>query len=302
MTDLVGHGGREDERLPLLRHLPQDAADIGQEALVEHVVRLVQDQGFDPAQVHHAVVEQVEQATGAGDDQVNAAPDALDLARLADTTVDRQAAQRRAGNDRTHELVDLLGQFPGRGNDQGPRPAGCARSLGLHKVLDGRQGEGGSLAGSGLRQAEHITSGENRTERLLLDGGGDGETAPLDRTGDVVVESKIVKTHAYSCNRRTASPLRAAAPGAAADRWGRSIADRLKGIIVRHRGNERKKTRKAVDVSLPLEAEAHSKARGPRMNSVPGEENRETVPYRRRAPLRTGGFASLQMRVRWLYC
>ena len=42
--DRTRHGRREEHRLPLVGDLPQDALDVGQEAQVEHLVGLVEDQ------------------------------------------------------------------------------------------------------------------------------------------------------------------------------------------------------------------------------------------------------------------
>ena len=41
-SDVIGHGGREQQRLPLRWHVLQDPADIGKETHIEHPVRFVQ--------------------------------------------------------------------------------------------------------------------------------------------------------------------------------------------------------------------------------------------------------------------
>ena len=81
LADVLGHGGREKERLASRRHELQNAANVGQEAHVAHAIGFVQDQHLDVRQVDAAVAGQIEQAARAGDDDLCAAPQGLDLAR-----------------------------------------------------------------------------------------------------------------------------------------------------------------------------------------------------------------------------
>src|SRR3982750_1936407 len=67
LLDLGREGGREQQRLALLRQVAQDALQVGQEADVEHPVGLVEHHVLDLVQ--HAVLglDVVEQAAGGGD-------------------------------------------------------------------------------------------------------------------------------------------------------------------------------------------------------------------------------------------
>ena len=76
LLDVVGHGGREQQGLALLRDGAHDAAHVGQEAHVKHAVRLVEHQHFDPAQVDGSLADMIEQATRAGNDDLDAALEA----------------------------------------------------------------------------------------------------------------------------------------------------------------------------------------------------------------------------------
>ena len=49
--DLLRHGGREEQRLPLARQLADDAADVVDEAHVEHAVGFVEHEDFDAIEV-----------------------------------------------------------------------------------------------------------------------------------------------------------------------------------------------------------------------------------------------------------
>jgi hypothetical protein len=61
-------------------------------AHVEHLVRLVEHQRFELRQVAQALLDQVQQASRCGDDDVDAGLQRLDLVELADSTEDRRDA------------------------------------------------------------------------------------------------------------------------------------------------------------------------------------------------------------------
>ena len=76
--------GREQHPLAAGRGPAEDPADGGQEAEVGHVVGLVEDGDLDVGQRAVALLDQVLQPAGAGDDDVGAAPDGRDLRALTD--------------------------------------------------------------------------------------------------------------------------------------------------------------------------------------------------------------------------
>ena len=101
----------------------EDAANVGQKAHVAHPVGFVQDQHLDLRQVDAAVAVQVEQAAGAGDDDLGAAPQGLDLASLAHAAIDGDAAHLGFPAQVDARLVDLFGQLARGGDDQGAHAA-----------------------------------------------------------------------------------------------------------------------------------------------------------------------------------
>ncbi len=74
LADIVGHGRREEQCLPFGGQVLQDPADIGQEAHVEHAVGLIEDQYFHVGEVDGVLAEVIEQAAGAGHDDLSARP------------------------------------------------------------------------------------------------------------------------------------------------------------------------------------------------------------------------------------
>ncbi len=73
--DFGRHGGGEEQRLPREGNELADLFDVGNEAHVEHAVRLVDDEDFDAGQEQLAALEKVEQASGRRDQHIGAAHD-----------------------------------------------------------------------------------------------------------------------------------------------------------------------------------------------------------------------------------
>ena len=162
--DLGRHRRREQRRLAARRRQRQDPLDVLQEAEVEHLVGLVEDD--EPARVKHQRVagdQVLDPADGADDDVAAGAQlrllgadrgaaehghdvDALALAVCAQglRDLDAQLARRRQ-----HEALNLV--------------------LGGIDVLEHRQAERGRLARARLRLADYVGAVQQRRDRLLLD-------------------------------------------------------------------------------------------------------------------------------------
>ena len=75
-----GQRGGKQQRLPPRRDLGDDAAQIVDKAHVEHPVGLVEDQHLDVGQIDEALLHEVEQPPGRGDQDVDAVRSRLALA------------------------------------------------------------------------------------------------------------------------------------------------------------------------------------------------------------------------------
>ena len=166
--DRLRHGRREKKRLALGRNHAGDAAQIVDEAEIEHLVGLVQHQMGDMGERDGVAVDEIEQAAGRGDEDVGAAlQDQLLL-------VDRGAAddlvdpQRRLLEEGAQAVGDLVHQLTGRREDENAGGA-IGRAPGVrNQHLDDRQAEGGRLAGAGLGETDQVASLEQQRNRLLL--------------------------------------------------------------------------------------------------------------------------------------
>jgi hypothetical protein len=125
-ADLGRHGGGEEQSLARGREGSEDPAHVGQEAHVEHAVGFIQDDDFDLAEVNLTLAHQVEQAAGAGDDDIDAGAQAFDLWTEADAAIDGQAFLPGVAAKHADRLVGLLSQLTRRREDQGAQGAAPA--------------------------------------------------------------------------------------------------------------------------------------------------------------------------------
>ncbi len=172
-SDLLRHGGREQQGLARLRQLRHDPADRHDEAEVEHVVGLVEHQNFGRAEVQLAAPHMVDEPAGGGDQHVEAARQEVDLRARRHAADDNGEAQRRpeeAGVG-AKAVADLGREFAGRSENEHPcgerrRPAAVG-----DQASEDRQGEGRRLAGPRLGDAEQIAPLKEMRNGLGLDGG-----------------------------------------------------------------------------------------------------------------------------------
>ena len=180
----VVQGGGEEHALAAGRGGAQNAAHGGQEAEVGHVVGLVQDGDGHLVEVDQALPHEVEQAPGAGDDDVDAGGQGLLLGLLGHAAEDGGHAQRDGVGQGPDGLGDLAGELAGGGQDQADGVTGAGHVL-LGQALDQGQGEGEGLAGPGAPAAQHVAPGEGVGQGRTLDGEGGGEAAGAE-VGDEV--------------------------------------------------------------------------------------------------------------------
>jgi len=169
ILDRLRHGGRKEEGLPLFGQKLHDRLQSMDEAEVEHLVGLVEDEDLDRAKRQEALLDEVDQATGRGHENVDAACDILTV------LVDRGAAengrdgQRREAGISPRILRDLRGKLARRRKDEHPAGARLRPLVRGNQTIDRRQREGRRLAGAGLRNAEEVATLEDDRNGLGLD-------------------------------------------------------------------------------------------------------------------------------------
>ena len=149
------------------------------------MVGLVEHGHLDRAQVDVALLDQVLETAGAGEDDVDALTQRLHLRVLADAAEDGAGAQSVHGRERRQGGVDLGDQLTGGGQDQ--RARALRRTAGAGRVQPGdeREQERERLAGAGAAPAEDVASAERVGQRRCLDGSGFGDAGGGKHVGEV---------------------------------------------------------------------------------------------------------------------
>jgi len=113
--------------------------------------------------------DEIEQAAGCGDENVDAIGERTHLVVDRDAAVNHCARQFHMAAIDADILRNLAGEFTGRAQDE--RAAGAARCFAaiLIEPLQDRQREGGRLACARLRNANKIAAFKQGRDRLLLD-------------------------------------------------------------------------------------------------------------------------------------
>src|SRR5206468_185728 len=86
--DRLRHGGREEQGLALLRDQRNDPLQRVDEAEVEHLVGLVEDEDLELAKAQRALIDQIEQAAGRRDQDVETARDGADALMVGNAAED----------------------------------------------------------------------------------------------------------------------------------------------------------------------------------------------------------------------
>ena len=128
-----------------------------------------------------ALADQIGQAAGGGDQDVDAARELADLRAARDPAQHQRGRDPGAAGQRTDVLLDLDRQFAGRGQDQGAAGLRRRAAREADDVMQHRQREGSGLAGAGLDDAEDVAPVELRLDRLRLDRGRSDEAGALQR-------------------------------------------------------------------------------------------------------------------------
>ncbi len=200
LLDRLGEGGREQQGLAVLaRQLGQDALDRGQKAHVEHAVGLVEHQHLDAGQVDAAAFQVVDQAARAGDQQVHATAQGVELIAHAHATVDHGAGDALVLAVAAQAVMHLGGELTGRGEDQRARLARAVDRLrGGGQVLQHRQAERSGLAGTGLGAGQQVVAFEHQRDGFALDRGRGFVTLFGERAQQEGRKAQGFKRHGFS--------------------------------------------------------------------------------------------------------
>ena len=145
------------------------------------------------AELDVAALDQVEQAAGRGDQDVDAARQGLDLAAVAQAADDHAEAQAEAAAVGVEAARDLDGELARRRQHQRARALGLGALAEAGEVLQHGQREGGGLAGAGLGDAQHVAALQQRRDGARLDRRGLGVVGGFEGTQQRLGQAEIRK-------------------------------------------------------------------------------------------------------------
>ncbi len=146
-----------------------------------------------------ALLDQVDQAgPGVDDEHVDAARQILAVLADRGAAEDGGDLELREARISAGALGDLAGELPGGGKHQHPAGARAGATVGGAEPVDRGQHEGRGLAGAGLGDAEQIAAGEDRWDRLLLDGRRMAILLERERLQDGLRQPEGLKGHENS--------------------------------------------------------------------------------------------------------
>src|ERR1700691_6499115 len=169
-ADVVRIRGGEQQILPLLRQQLDDLANVVDEAHVQHAIGFVEHQRLYLGKIRGTLLSEIEQAAGSRHQDIAAAAQSADLRVDAHTAEDLVGAHLYVLTVVAAALSYLRVKLAGGGEPQHTgRTAGAVRLIGGEPLQNG-QHEAGSLAGAGLRAGEDVAAGEQRRNRLNMNG------------------------------------------------------------------------------------------------------------------------------------
>lgn len=189
--DLLWHRGREEQALAILWNAAQDLPDRDDEAEIEHVIGLVEDDDLGRIEPQIAARQMVEQTSRRRHEDIDAPRQRLDLrtdADAADNGRNGNAGEPAIG---TETVGDLRGKFPGWREHEGAHAARRRRAPVGDEALEDWQGEGRGLAGARLGNTKQITPFEKRLDGLRLDWRGLRVTFVLEGTQQDLGQAEI---------------------------------------------------------------------------------------------------------------
>ena len=181
-------GRGEEQRLSLIRGLGEDLPDVIDEADLEHLVCLVEDDDLRPREGEELLTIEVEDPAGCPDDDLRAILQSSDLGLGGLTADDQGDLEADLLADGLKHLRDLLGELAGGAEDE--REHGGAARV---KSREHRGSEGEGLTRAGLRAGDDVLTSEHVPDRDGLDGGGLDDVVFVERLDHLVTELPVAE-------------------------------------------------------------------------------------------------------------
>jgi hypothetical protein len=169
LGNIVRHRRGEQHRLPRLRQQCHDVAHVLDETHVEHAIGFVDDEHRHAIEPDVALLDEIEQSSGRGDENIDARFHRGDLRVLVDAAKDDSMFEAEMATIGLQTDVDLERQLARGRKDQGAGAAMLGARPVFGQTLQQWQTEGRSFAGSGLSDTQEVLAGEQWGNGTRLD-------------------------------------------------------------------------------------------------------------------------------------
>lgn len=163
----LGHGGGQKHHLSAWGQIAVDVVESVLEALVEHLITLIDHQHLDVAGAEVSLGDHIEHTAGSSRDHLHTIIQTTNVLSHALSSDAGVTLDLHVSTDGDKDLLGLFGQLTSGREDQG---------LGLHQrginVLQNTNAEHSGLSSSGLRLSNHVTSLNDRENGTLLNSRG----------------------------------------------------------------------------------------------------------------------------------
>lgn len=171
LHNLSGHGGGQEDNLGGWGKTLEDIVDLVLETTGQHLIGLIENEHLHVVGLKGTTVDHIEDTTGGSDNDLGTSLEDLHVLTDVGTTNAGVALNLHEVTEGNDDLLDLLGQLAGGGEDKG-----LALGVGEVQLLESRDREGGGLSGTGLGLSNDIMSLDNGENGTLLNGRGALET------------------------------------------------------------------------------------------------------------------------------
>merc|ERR1712087_881019 len=188
LQHLGRHRSGQEDHLDLLVEMPEYVVDLVLEPSAQHLVSLVQDKLLDVIRAQNLSADHVEDSAG------GAHHDVLAMVQLPHVLLDGGptntgvALSPHVVSQGHYHLLDLLGQLPGRRQDQGLR----LPQAGVDLLQDG-DGEGGGLASTGLSLSDNVHTLDAGDDSSLLDSRRFLKTIGIDTPQELLLQVHVIE-------------------------------------------------------------------------------------------------------------
>ena len=151
--------------MPLGWDVRHDQFDIVHKSHIKHLVGFIEHDGIDLAELQNSSIDQIDDSSRRADNQV------VEVAEITDLHVDIGAAdtnnriEAEAFRENSEFLVNLEGQFAGRGQDKD------LLFLVADLFVNQRDEKGGCFSGAGVGKTHDVPVIQNMGDDLVLDWG-----------------------------------------------------------------------------------------------------------------------------------